>query len=295
MKTRLVPHGQLRALEVNGKPVIRLQIITYNAVDTFKWMWMPGCFSRTLANRFPQLAWSHMWSEVLGRAQSWEDDSTGPIVDFYLDDFDAVPRARQAYAQVKSGTIDDCSIGFDEPIVTRDPTPEERDRFPGVEVVCLEAELNEVSLVLRGAVPNAKVLAVRSAPGMVIDLQTAGQIATQLQAGVLTLKDALQAIEDAAVTEPEGDKTEGEEKPDVAPDEPVEVETPEGDEEEAPTEELAEEGPVGSPTEETQEDPTGEDESDEDDEDLEAKKAYDWEMELALKELDDQQSEKLAG
>jgi HK97 family phage prohead protease len=275
--TKHVRTAQVRDVEGDGRNFSAVAV-RYNTIDDYQTVFAPGCFADSLQRRRPTITWGHDWSEPIGRVVSFEDTPEALIIHARLSDPEAVPRARQAMAQLRDGDIDDVSVGFS--IDDSSDTKEEK----GV-VTFLRATLNEVACVLRGAVPGAKVLAIRSAPGMVIEAETAGQLLAQLKAGSLTLKDALQAVEDSSIERPPIDPT----------DEPVEVETPEGDEEEAPAEKLAEEGPVGSPTEETQEDPAGEDESDEDDEDLKAKKAYDWEMELALKELDDQQAEKLVG
>jgi HK97 family phage prohead protease len=165
MTTRLIrsaPKGSIRAVEVDGKPGVRLQILTYRVVDSWGSLWLPGCLDETLNERMPQICWAHQWEEPLGRGFKWEPGDSGPFVEFYFDDFDAVPEARRAYAQVQSGTIDDCSVGFDWDYRWRPPTDEEKALYPGVREVIERAELNEVSLVLRGAVPGAKVLAYRS-------------------------------------------------------------------------------------------------------------------------------------
>ena len=75
-----------------------------------------------------------------------------------------IPRARQAYAQVKSGTLRDCSVGFSH-AEKRTPTDDETRTYPGVREVIERATLDEVSLVLRGAVPGAEVVSVRQSAG----------------------------------------------------------------------------------------------------------------------------------
>ena len=250
---RTSPKGGLRAVEINGRPGIALKVLRYGVVDDYGSLWEPNVLRDGLTTRWPQLAWAHDWADVIGRAVSADDPGDGPELEFYLDDFDAVPRARQAYAQVQSGTIDDCSVGFAAGYEYREPTAEEKRQYPGVMEIITKAELNEVSLVLRGAVPGAKVLTVRSAPGCVIEAETAGQILAQLQAGALTLKDALQAVEDASVERP----TE-----------------PETVEEDTPTEEQPEETPVEVPeSADTQEDVP--------------EAAYGHEIEELLAEMDD--------
>lgn len=191
---RSAPKGSLRAITVGGEPGIQLQILRYNTVDSYGSVWLPGCLTDGLNARLPQLAWGHDWSDVIGRAVSWQDTASGPVVDFRLDDFDAVPRARQAYAQVQSGTIDDCSIGFAWGYESHRPSAEELQRWPGCTEVMERADTDETSLVLRGAVPGAKVVGYRSrgqrsrllglrSPQM-IDAESAARILTQFAADV---------------------------------------------------------------------------------------------------------------
>ena len=210
---RSVAPGSLRVvgeIEVAGqeRPAIELQMLSYFKVDSYGSLWTPGVLTRGVSLRLPQLAWGHLWHETLGRALpgTYVDNEIGPRMWFYLDDFDAVPRAKQAYAQVGSGTIDECSIGFGWDYIARDPTDEERERFPGVREVMIEAELDEVSLVLRGAVPDAKVAGVRTRSRhlglrvpMMVDAEEAARILTEVKGGDMDLLTALQQMKEASV------------------------------------------------------------------------------------------------
>lgn len=195
---RSIHNGAVRAFEDAGQHYIELLVTRYNVVDEYKTVWLPGVFDRALQERPPTLAWSHDWSDPIGRAVYSEDSPDGPVVRFRLDDFDAVPRARQAFAQVQSGTIDDCSVGFSH-LTSRRPTPEDLTKFPGATEMMEDADLDEVSLVLRGAVPGAKVLAMRSP--QVISAEAAGQIMTRLIAGEIDLHEALGLVKEGAVEE----------------------------------------------------------------------------------------------
>lgn len=190
----------------NGRPVVSLRAITPGVVDDYGSVWMPDTFDARIKARMtanpddtPTLCWSHDWSDPIGHGITYDPSSEGPRIGFELDDFEAVPRARQADAQVRSKTIRDCSVGFSH-TKRREPTPEEQVRWPGCVEVIEEADLDEVSLVLRGAVPGAKVLAIRSAGGqrrevpeaLVIDL------AKQVADGTLTKEAAQVAIDLAA-------------------------------------------------------------------------------------------------
>lgn len=224
---RAIPHGAVRAFEENGEHFVNLLVTKYNVVDEYKTVWLPGVFSRSLDERPPTLAWGHNWQDPIGRAVSWTDSADGPIVQFRLDDFEDVPQARRAFSQVNSGTIDDCSVGFSN-LTSRAPTPSELEQFPGAVEMMVDADLDETSLVLRGAVPGAKVLALRSP--QVIDAEIAGQIMARFGAGEIDLLEALQSVKDSSIVgvpdetaDPnEPDKTDAPTTPDqtTAPTEP---------------------------------------------------------------------------
>lgn len=185
--------GEIRAAEVDGAPGVTLRAITPNVVDDYGSVWMAHCFDQSLEARLPVLAWAHDWSEPLGPAVSFETSDQGPTVAFKFSDFDAVPMARRAHAQVADGTITDCSVGFWVPNGgRRDPTDAELEQWPGCREVIERANLDEVSLVLRGAVPGAKVLALRSG-GMVAE-DAVVDLARKVAAGELTQAEAKAAL-----------------------------------------------------------------------------------------------------
>ena len=193
---RAIRGAQIRAVTEDGQHFIDLQIITPNVVDDYGSVWMEDCFDRSLDERMPTLAWAHDWSEPIGRGVSWSrEPGEGPVVRFRLDDFDAVPTARRAFAQVQSGTIDDCSVGFSN-TQRRDPTGDEVTKWPGVREVIESADDDEVSLVLRGAVPGAKVVAYRSGERAVtVPIDAVTELARRVNAGELTEEDALTALD----------------------------------------------------------------------------------------------------
>lgn len=189
--------GHIRAVEApDGTRTITLRPVTPGVVDDYGSLWMPDVFDRSLDERLPTLAWAHSWSEPIGRATAWEADGDLRTITFRLDDPAAVPTAGRAYAQVQSGTIDDCSVGFSN-TQRRDPTDDEVKQYPGIREVILEADLDEVSLVLRGAVPGAKVLAVR-ARGAEVDADLVIELARRVEAGDITQAQAEIALDLAA-------------------------------------------------------------------------------------------------
>ena len=214
--------AEVRAVTAtDGVHSITLHCIKPGVVDDYGSLWMPDAFDESLRNRLPVLAWSHDWSDPLGRGVDFRTSSDGPEVIFEFDDFDSVPQSKRAYAQAKSGTIQDCSVGFSD-AMRRDPTDDEKVAFPGIREVIERATLDEVSLVLRGAVPGAKVLSVRSAGASEPDLpwSTLDKIVAWVKSGEMGFEDgkialALLAEETVAVPPTQEPQPDGE--PPLAP------------------------------------------------------------------------------
>lgn len=198
--------AEVRAASVDGKPGVTLHAITAGVVDDYGSMWMPDAFDESLATRLPTLVWAHEWEEPLGPAVGFRIGDNGPEVDFVFSDFDAVPIARRAHAQVADGTIRDCSVGFWD-AQRRDPTEDEEKQYPGIREVILKAQLDEVSLVLRGAVPGAKVLAVR---GQKVAVDAAVDLARRVQEGEIPLEQAKTALDLLAVDDEPDEQAGGE-------------------------------------------------------------------------------------
>jgi HK97 family phage prohead protease len=185
--------AEIRAASVGGEPGVTLHCIRPGVVDDYGSLWNPAAFDASLAERMPTLCWGHSWLDPLGPPRSFRTSADGPDVDFVFSDFDAVPSARRAYAQVQDGTIEDCSVGFSN-VRRRDPTDAEIAQYPGVREVIEEATLDEVSLVLRGAVPGAKVLAVRSQPDETVPEDDVVSLARKVNAGEVSFDDARTAL-----------------------------------------------------------------------------------------------------
>lgn len=165
-------------------------VMRYDVIDDYDTVFDPGVFTASLERRLPRITWGHDWAEVIGRYVDYRDTPDGLTLIGQLDDFDAVPRARQAYAQMQSGTIDEFSVGFRATDTYRDADGRKHFRA---------AILDEVALVLSGAVPGTQLVAVRHQArtsdvpsGLVIDL------ARELAAGTLTREEADLALDIAA-------------------------------------------------------------------------------------------------
>lgn len=182
--------GEIRAVDDTG--TVEVIAVAYGVVDDYGSLWAPGVFARSLEERMPTFAFGHNWSEPIGRGVFAQDTDAGQYVTLRLDLDENVPRALQAHAQMRSGTLDDVSVGFSN-VTRRPPTDDEKEAYPGVTEVILDADLDEISVVLRGAVPGAKVLAVRAAGGQV-DIDAAVEIARRKVAGDLSEAEADEAL-----------------------------------------------------------------------------------------------------
>lgn len=136
--------------------------------DDYSSLWWPGVFTKSLNARLPTICWAHDWSKPIGHGVGWSDSTEGPYIDAQLDMHQDVPLARQAAAQIASGTLLDVSVGFSN-ARRRDPSAEELRRWPTAREVILEATLDELSIVLRGAVKGAQIVSHRSAGGRALD------------------------------------------------------------------------------------------------------------------------------
>lgn len=204
---RMVRGVEVRAELTNDGHTVNLHLIKPGVVDDYGSVWDGRSLDKGLEARMPVMAWAHNWSEPIGRPIDHRTSTDGPSVRFLLDDFDAVPRARQAWAQLAPvqfegreipATIQDCSIGFARVEGgTLAPTAEQRSQHKGIREFIREASAEEVSLVVRGAVPGAKVLAVRSAIGQTLTVPEdfVVDLAKKMAAGTIDLKAAKAALE----------------------------------------------------------------------------------------------------
>lgn len=203
-------NGEVRAAGDDG--TIEILAVAYNVTDDYGTQFRRGTFTKSLEQHLPVIAWAHSWDEPIGRATGFREADEGLYLTARLDIGGSVPRADQAHEQMRSGTLTDVSIGF-----IRHASEQEGDV-----VVITEADLDEVSVVLRGAVPGAKVLAVRSARAAGLDFEDAMEIAKRKAAGELSDAEADALIDllssgDAPPASAEGDEATGDGTGEVLP------------------------------------------------------------------------------
>jgi HK97 family phage prohead protease len=193
-------HAEVRTSDADPG-IFEAVVLNYGVIDTYNTTFDAGCVRESLEERMPRITWGHDWKEVIGQYVDYKDTNTELTLVGQLDDFDAVPRAKQAHAQLKSGTIDQFSVGFQ-----RKPNGvkmvEEREHFTRI-------GLDEAALVLAGSVPGTKLVSVRSArpDGLTIVRQVPVEFVVDLgkkiAAGELTHAEAEAALTLAAGQTPQ--------------------------------------------------------------------------------------------
>jgi HK97 family phage prohead protease len=192
---RTLHHVEIRASD-DTPGLFEAVVMRYGTVDDYDTVFEAGCFAKSLAARLPRLTWSHDWADLVGRVVDYKDtDEALTIVgqldlDMVTDTLPAVPRAHQAHAQLRSGTVDNFSVGF-----RRTSTKEVDGRTHFTEAV-----LDEVALVLSGAVPGTELVGVRTIPrlGREVPESLVIDLAKQVAAGELTKEAAQVALDLAA-------------------------------------------------------------------------------------------------
>lgn len=211
---RMVPTREVRVAD-DGH-TLEAVVLVYNVIDDYNTRFRPGCFAESLNERMPRITWGHDWRDPIGRWVDYRDTDTELTLIGELDDFDAVPRARQASAQLASGTIDQFSVGF-ERLADEQVDPQLVDGMRGV-VDITKGNLDETALVLVGAVPGTKLLAVRS--GLMVPEDAVLEMARKVAAGDLTVEQGKAALDLLASDAGNGNGTPadgGEPPPEVPP------------------------------------------------------------------------------
>jgi HK97 family phage prohead protease len=162
--------GQVRDLD-DGKREA-LVSIPWETLDSYRSDFARECFDDYLGQRMPVVCWQHDKAEPIGRAASWEKGTRANEFVLRFSDFDAVPRARQAYTQMRDGDITDVSFYYDQAKAIPHPNTRGAIRFT-------KARMPEISPVTVGSIPGASVTGIRQAADM------AG-VAELVRSGVIT-------------------------------------------------------------------------------------------------------------
>lgn len=187
----------------DARPGFTAKLVSYGVPDTYRTSWTKGVFTRALEQRAAvgasiPVVWDHNWADPVGQVVAYRDEQDGFYGDVEFDDFDAVPRAKQAYAQMQPNpTTGKPTMGQFSFAFARGEEEEDTEHRGVMKQTSVE-KVQEFSIVLNGSVPGTGVQATRSAPGGRVDARTAASIAARMAAGELELTDALVELRTAA-------------------------------------------------------------------------------------------------
>lgn len=186
--------GEIRAVSESDR-TFELRIVSYGSVDSYGSVWEPGVFTDSLNTKMPPACWGHDWARVIGSVKEHDERADGAYGLVQMADMDSVPDAKMAYSLIRDGHITDTSFGFKrEEWQDGHRSENYKPTLEGEKERMVRARLDEISPVLVGAVPGARVLSVRSEEKM--SRMDAGQLLVAVATGQVTLRDALNALED---------------------------------------------------------------------------------------------------
>jgi HK97 family phage prohead protease len=185
----------------DARPGFTAKLVAYGVPDSYRTSWTPGVFTRALDARSGDgrsipVVWDHNWADPVGQVVAYRDQPDGFYGDVEFDDFDAVPRAKQAYAQMQPNpTTGKPTMGQFSFAFVRGEEVEDTEHRGVMQQTSVDA-VQEFSIVLNGSVPGTKPLAVRSA--QTVDATTAAELVRKVGAGELDLTDALVELRGAS-------------------------------------------------------------------------------------------------
>jgi HK97 family phage prohead protease len=171
----------------DGRKGFTARVVNYGVRDTYGTSWTKGVFNESLDEKLPPVVWCHDWSDPIGRVVAYREFDDGLEIDVELDDFEAVPRARQAYAQLQSGTMKEFSFAF----TRADSKPDQN--IPNT-IQITKAGVDEFSVVLVGSVPGTHTVSMR-AKTKTVPATRAAALVTRLARGDIDLNAALAALD----------------------------------------------------------------------------------------------------
>ncbi len=157
-------NGELQALDLKitaseTDRTVRGYLIVWGVKDTYSTNFVKGCCAKSIRERGPKseskqkiaFLWQHETDEPIGRFTKLEEDDYGLYFEAECDD---IPEGERALKQIRSGTINQFSVGFDY-LWDKVEYDEDTDS-----IVLLEIVLYEGSPVTFGS--NAETYAIRT-------------------------------------------------------------------------------------------------------------------------------------
>lgn len=134
------------------KHTIRLKFASFGNRDSAGDILIKGCFAKSIQERGPESStnrkiaflWQHDMHDPIGKILSIEEREDGAYAEVQLSDFEAVPNAKRAWAQLNDGTINQFSFGYCY-VWDKCEYDQEQDAL-----VVREVKLFEISVVTQG-------------------------------------------------------------------------------------------------------------------------------------------------
>lgn len=141
----------------------------HDVLDSYNTSWRAGCFTDSLRESLPPLVWNHDLSDLIGRAYKYEADGQRTRLFTKFSDFDAVPRARQVFAQIRDGDVPGFSFHFRSGQTRPHPTQRNAREF-------IKARMIEHSAVTAPSIPGAVAVGIRSQEAPALEIPTIEEI-----------------------------------------------------------------------------------------------------------------------
>jgi HK97 family phage prohead protease len=189
----------------NETPGFTAKLVSYGVVDSYRTSWQKGVFTRALEQREADghsipVVWDHNWADPVGQIVSYRDEQDGFYADVEFDDLEAVPRAKQAHAQLRANkTTGKATMGQFSFAFARGEEEEDTENRGAMRQTSVE-KVSEFSIVLNGSVPGTGPMAVRSVGR--VDARTAADLIERFGRGEVDLTDALVELRSAARAAP---------------------------------------------------------------------------------------------
>jgi len=135
------------------KGLVEAYVSIFGNVDSYDEVIERGAFRESLEKKLPKGVWAHNWDKPIAKTIEAEEDEKGLRIKGKL--VLEVQQAKEAYALLKEGVIDEFSIGYS---VLKD----EVNRETGIRTL-KKLRLYEWSPVLVGANPDTEVIGVKNA------------------------------------------------------------------------------------------------------------------------------------
>ena len=154
MQYRVAPEGGVRDIDESKRQV--LVSYPWEVIDSYDSDFSRDCFDDELRTALPISVWQHDRKEPIGRAFEWQKTNRANELVVRFSNFEAVPRARQAFTQIKDGELTDWSYGFDRGKSVPHPSGERG------QIRFMKARMAEISPVSVGSIPGAVTVGFRS-------------------------------------------------------------------------------------------------------------------------------------